>query len=73
LITRWDRVGKWFIAQLKMLPLMMFGGLLMLLGTWLGFEHAKEEARLHDEFRKPVANVAEAESYLLQARRHFES
>lgn len=43
LITRWDRVGKWFIAQLKMIPLSIFGGLLMLLGQWLGFQHPKKE------------------------------
>ena len=44
LITRWDRVGKWFIAQLKMLPLMIFGGLLYLLGTFLGWDYPKENA-----------------------------
>jgi hypothetical protein len=43
LITRWDRVGKWFIAQLKMLPLMIFGGLLYLLGTWLGWDWLEKE------------------------------
>ena len=53
LITRWDRVGKWFIAQLKMLPLMMLGGLLYLLGVWLGWDWPEEK----NAWLTPVHNL----------------
>ncbi|MBC8351165.1 MAG: hypothetical protein H8E66_04215 [Planctomycetes bacterium] len=62
LITRWDRVGKWFIAQLKMLPLVIFGGLLMLLGSALGFDYPKDDSRLEQEPWSQVACVWEFEA-----------
>jgi hypothetical protein len=43
LITRWERVGKWFLKALAMIPLAMFGGALIGLGYLLGFERPKED------------------------------
>ncbi|MBI2480250.1 MAG: hypothetical protein HYV60_16940 [Planctomycetia bacterium] len=63
LITRWNRVGKWFIAQLKMIPLVLFGLALMGLGWLLGFEYAKkEDARLHHDPRVIAVRVLESDS-----------
>lgn len=62
LITRWDRVGKWFIAQLKMIPLALLGILLMLLGSWLGFTDKKEDAWLQHEPSSHMARVVEPDS-----------
>ncbi len=69
LITRWDRVGKWFIAQLKMIPLMIFGGLLMGLGNLLGFDPPEKKAGawLHRETTSQVTCVIEAESDRIQS------
>lgn len=65
LITRWDRVGKWFIAQLKMLPLMIFGGLLYLLGTLLGWEYPKKEGtELPRRDGVQVASYLEPDTYI---------
>lgn len=43
LITRWDKVGKWFLKSLSMIPLAIFGGLLILLGLFLGLTRAEKE------------------------------
>jgi len=68
LITRWDRVGKWFILQLKMIPLMCFGGLLMMLGNWLGFEYPKKDgAWLHHQTRPQVACFVKCDSESVQS------
>ena len=61
LITRWDRVGKWFIAQLKMIPLALLGFFLMLLGSWLGFTE-EEDARRDYEPAWQVACVEQQDS-----------
>jgi hypothetical protein len=59
LITRWDRVGTWFMKSLAMIPLSLFGGLLMLLGSWLGFERPeKDDAQLPHQNRAYVTVVA---------------
>ena len=43
LITRWNRVGKWFMKSLGMIPLAIFGGLLIGLGQLLGLEYPEKE------------------------------
>ncbi len=43
LITRWNKVGKWFLKGLAMIPLAIFGGLLILLGLFLGLTRAEKE------------------------------
>jgi hypothetical protein len=43
LITRWKKVGPFFMKQLGTIPLMLFGGALMGLGYLLGFERAEED------------------------------
>ena len=68
LITRWDRVGKWFIAQLKMIPLALLGFGLMSLGAWLGFDYPKkEDARLDHGAASQVACACEYDDLWNQA------
>ena len=63
LITRWERVGKWFLKALSMIPLAILGGLLILLGQWLGLtRQEKEGAWLHRETRSQVASIVTYES-----------
>ncbi|MCB9872587.1 MAG: zinc ribbon domain-containing protein [Planctomycetaceae bacterium] len=60
LITRWDRVGKWFMKSLGMIPLAIFGGLLVGLGLLLGLTHQeKEDSWLYDRPRHPAVCLVE--------------
>jgi hypothetical protein len=73
LITRWDRVGKWFIAMLKTIPFYIFGGLLMGLGYLLGFDYPeKEESRRPQQSNVQVASMLENDSDF-PAPKSFES
>ena len=63
LITRWNSVGKWFMKSLGVIPLAIFGGLLILLGLWLGLTRQKEEnVRLHRGTRSQVAWIVTHDS-----------
>jgi len=63
LITRWDRVGKWFMKGLGMIPLALLGGALMALGYWLGFDYPdRENSWLHHEPMPQVACIVQCDS-----------
>lgn len=63
LITRWNRVGKWFMKSLGMIPLAIFGGLLIGLGLLLGHTRKeKEDSWLHDRPIQPAICFVEPSS-----------
>jgi hypothetical protein len=63
LITRWDRVGKWFMKGLAMIPLALLGGALMALGYWLGFKYPdKTNSWQRHEPRSQVTCIAQRDS-----------
>lgn len=69
LITRWDRVGAWFMKSLGMIPLALLGGALMALGYWLGFDYPKKDGNvwLHHETRPQVACNSKYDSERIQS------
>lgn len=63
LITRWDRVGKWFLKSLGMIPLAIFGGLLIGLGLLLGLtREEKKDAWLDDAVIPSSIHIVELAS-----------